>query len=91
MLTFSALRPAVFVGALPEADLIRRQRSEVRSGHMHILFPALLMVPLVRLRRSVASSTLACDGGQRVVSPQGGGARHGQLRASAGPSRGRRR
>lgn len=45
------------------------------------------MFALVCVRWSVASSTLACDGGQRFFSPQGGSARHGQLCASAGPRR----
>lgn len=82
-LTSSALHPAVFVRAIPEADLIRRPRwahieTRANSGS------ALLTFPPVCIRWSISRSALACDGGRRLFSPQGGGSRHRQLCASAG-------
>lgn len=82
-LTSSAFHPAVFVRAIPEADLIGRPRwAHIETGANS--GSALLTFPPVCIRWSISRSALACDGGRRLFPPQGGGSRHRQLCASAG-------
>lgn len=91
-LTFSALHPAVFVRAIPEADLICSKRCDIRFIpylYFYINSVSTFLIGLLVFRWSFAGFALTCDGGQRFSSPQSGGSRHGQLCASAGP-RGRR-